>query len=294
MTRSMRIALVHNPTAGDGQDVDDVVTLLTDAGHEVRHRSSKGDWQRLLQDPGDLVVAAGGDGTVATAAAILSRSTAALAILPLGTANNIATSLGVTRSVPELIASWPSARRVPFDLGRARADSKEWCVVEGVGGGLVPAGIARAQAELKHNDDIAPAAEVATAVRNFRDTLVDLKPRRWTLTLDGDRISDDLLLVEVLNIRSIGPNLVFGPDATPSDGWFDVVMAQERHRDELMAYLERRAEGGETRLALPTRRVREVTIASCQDLHIDDERVDTCTLGELTIRIEPAAVMVLM
>ena len=67
----------------------------------------------------------------------------------------------------------------------------------------------------------------------------------------GHEISDEFLLVEMLNIRSIGPNLVFGPDASPSDGYFDVVMAQECHREELLTYLERRAAGEPARLALP-------------------------------------------
>ena len=107
-------------------------------------------------------------------------------------------------------------------------------------------------------------------------------------------MSEDLLLLEVLNIPSIGPNLVFGPDANPSDGYFDVVMAQEYLRQELMTYLERRSEGRAVRLALPTRRVREVVIESCHELHIDDERVSTCELGEITIRIEPAAITVLL
>lgn len=291
----MNVWILCNEDAGRGVSGEDLYKLAEGAGHTVVGVAKRYDEGTPLPAADiDLLVAAGGDGTVATAAAIASRSTAALAILPLGTANNIATSLGLTRPIRDLIASWPSARRVPFDLGRARTDSKEWCVVEGMGGGLVPAGIARAQAELTQNDDITPAAEVAAAVRTFRDALADLRPRRWTLTLDGDRIADDLLLVEVLNIRSIGPNLVFAPDATPSDGFFDVVMAQERHRQELMTYLERRAEDDGARLALPTRRVREVTIASCHDLHIDDERVDTCTLGEVTMRIEPAAVTVLL
>ena len=295
LTGAVNVWILCNEDAGRGLSGDDLRKLAQQAGHTVVGVAKRYDEHTPMPHGGvDVVVAAGGDGTVATAAAIVSRSSAALAILPLGTANNIATSLGLRRSVPELIASWPSARRVPFDVGHARADSKEWFVAEGVGGGLVPAGIARAQAEGKHWDDIAPTAEVAAAVRNFRDTLVELKPRRWTLTLDGERVSDELLLVEVLNISSIGPNLVFGPDATPSDGLFDVVMAQERHRDELMAYLEQRAEGREARLALPTRRVQEVTIDGCQDLHIDDERVDTCTLGQITIRIEPAALAILI
>src|SRR5688500_203880 len=103
-----------------------------------------------------------------------------------------------------------------------------------------------------------------------------------------------LLLIEVLNIRSVGPNLVFGPGADPSDGYFDVVMAQECHREELRAYLDRRAEGRDTRLALPTRRAREVVIATCSDLHIDARCVDTGELGEVAIASEPMAITVLI
>jgi diacylglycerol kinase family enzyme len=182
---------------------------------------------------------------------------------------------------------------VPFDLGFARSASKQWLVVEGAGGGLIPAGIARAEAESKHWDDIPPAAEVAAAVRLFRDTLVDLEPQPWTLVVDHQEMSDAFLLVEVLNIRSIGPNLVFAPDASPSDGYFDIITAQQEHRAELLAYLADRAEGRDTRLALPHRQGREVRIAGCQALHIDDERVDTRELGPISLRIEPGAIHVL-
>ena len=112
--------------------------------------------------------------------------------------------------------------------------------------------------------------------------------------LDGHEMSDAFLLVEVLNIRSIGPNLVFAPDATPSDGYFDIIMAQGLHREELLTYLAHRAEGRDARLALPRHRAREVVIDSCPELHIDDERVDTCELGPISIRIEPAAIDVLV
>jgi diacylglycerol kinase (ATP) len=252
------------------------------------------DQTRLPSGRVDLVVAAGGDGTVATVAGIALRTSAALAILPLGTANNIATSLGVRAPAPELVASWSTARRVPFDLGLARARSKEWLVVEGIGGGLVPAGITRAQRTQKARQEMAPAAEVAAAVRSFWEALVDLEPRPWTLTVDGKQLSNEFLLVEVLNIPSIGPNLVFGPDATPSDGYFDVVMAQECHREELVTYLERRSQGRESRLALPRYRAREVALDHCTELHIDDERVDACNWGAMSIRVKPAAITVLV
>jgi diacylglycerol kinase family enzyme len=290
----VNVWILCNEDAGRGLSADDLRKLVERAGHTVAGVAKRYDEGSSLPDgKPDLVVAAGGDGTVATVASIASKTSATLAILPLGTANNIATSLGLNAPVTELIASWSTAQRVPFDLGYARAASKEWLVVEGVGGGLVPAGIARAQAVNGHHDDITPAAEVNAAVRAFRDTLVDLEPRPWTVVLDGHEMSDAFLLVEVLNIRSIGPNLVFAPDATPSDGYFDIITAQGRHRMELLTYLAHRAEGRDARLALPRHRAREVVIDRCQELHIDDERVDTRELGPISIRIEPAAIHVL-
>jgi diacylglycerol kinase (ATP) len=290
----VNVWILCNEDAGRGLSRDDLKSLVERAGHTVVSVAKQYDEKAPLPDERiDVVVAAGGDGTVATAAGIASHTAASLAILPLGTANNIATSLGVKAEITDLIAAWPTAQRVPFDLGCARARSKEWLVVEGVGGGLVPAGIARAQANQKTRAEMAPAAEVAAAVRTFRDALVELTPQPWTITLDGKAIVDEFLLVEVLNIRSIGPNLVFGPDADPSDGYFDVILAQEHHREELLTYLEHRADGRDMRLALPRQRAREVVIASCTDLHIDDERVDACELGQISIRIEPAITVLL-
>lgn len=285
----MNVWILCNEDAGRGLSADELRTFVERAGHTVLGVAKQYDEQTPLPDGRiDLVVGAGGDGTVATAAGIAAKTSASLALLPLGTANNIASSLGVTASVPDLIASWSTARRVPLDLGCARAGSKQWLVVEGVGGGLVPAGIKSAQTARKTRKEMAPAAEVAAAVRAFRDALVDLEPRAWTLVLDGRQMVDEFLLIEVLNIPSIGPNLVFGPHASPSDGYFDVILARECHREELLTYLEHRAVEHDTRLALPRHRAREVVVAGCTELHIDDEYVDACELGEISIRIEPA------
>jgi diacylglycerol kinase family enzyme len=291
----VNVWILCNEDAGRGLSGDQLQDLIERAGHTVTGVAKQyARGSPLPAGHADVVVAAGGDGTVAKVAGIASRTSAALAILPLGTANNIATSLGLTAPVPELIASWSTARRVPFDLGYARSGSNEWLVVEGVGGGLVPEGIAKAQAVIEHRETATPAGKVAAAIRAFRDALAELEARPWTLVLDGREMSDTFLLVEVLNIRSIGPNLVFGPDAIPTDGYFDVVMAQEGHRQELLTYFDHRLAGRDTQLALPRYRAREVLIDGCAELHIDDERVDACTLGAISIRIDPAAITVLI
>jgi diacylglycerol kinase (ATP) len=291
----VNVWILCNEGAGRGLSAEDVRDLVERAGHTVVGVAKEYDaGTPLARGRLDLVVAAGGDGTVATVAGVAFRSGAALAILPLGTANNIAATLGVAGSVPELIRSWTDARRIALDLGFARAGSNEWLMVEGAGGGLVPAGIATAEAALRHHNPAAPAAELAAAVRCFRDALIYLEPRPWTFKVDGKTISKTLLLVEVLNMRSVGPNLLLAPEADPSDGFFDVITAEASHRDRLMSYLEDRAEGRDANLSLPRSRAREVVIESCAELHIDDERIDICDLGEVSIRVEPAAITVLV
>jgi len=59
------------------------------------------------EEPGDIVAVAGGDGPVGKVARRLIGSPTPIAILPLGTANNIANTLDVTgKSLKELIRSW--------------------------------------------------------------------------------------------------------------------------------------------------------------------------------------------
>lgn len=291
----MKVWIQCNERAGRGLSAEDVRDLVERAGHTVVGVAKEYEPGTALTDGHlDLVVAAGGDGTVATAAGIASKTSAALAILPLGTANNIAASLGVERSAPELIASWTSARRMSLDLGCAHVGPQTWLIVEGAGGGLVPAGIARAHAERGVDDDGAPGAKIAAAARAFRNALIDLEPRLWTLVVDGKAISKMFLLVEILNIRSVGPNLVFAPRADPSDGFFDVIMAEPSHRVALLSYLDDRIEGRDAVVSLPCVRARTVVIRNCAELHIDDERVDAWQAGDVSIRVKPGAITVLV
>ncbi|MGH2404324.1 MAG: diacylglycerol/lipid kinase family protein, partial [bacterium] len=94
-----RARLVYNPGAGraGGLTVDDLLRALADAGFTPVHdpTATEADLDRLLENPVDLVVAAGGDGTVRAVATRLIGRDIPLAIVPLGTANNVAAALGV-------------------------------------------------------------------------------------------------------------------------------------------------------------------------------------------------------
>ena len=87
---------------------------------------------KILESHADLVVAAGGDGTVATAARVLAGRKIPLAILPLGTANNIARSLNSDGPLDTLVASWghteaqSSISASPGVNGASRSFSNRW------------------------------------------------------------------------------------------------------------------------------------------------------------------------
>ncbi|TMA83666.1 MAG: hypothetical protein E6J74_35775 [Deltaproteobacteria bacterium] len=136
----MRVTLIHNPDAGDGDQPsgDEILSLMRSAGYSAVYQSSKEPgWEKALEEPADIVAVAGGDGTVGKVAKRLIGKHTPIAILPLGTANNIATSLNlIDPPIEHLIAGWAIARRMKYDVGIASGPWGSTCFIEGLGVGL--------------------------------------------------------------------------------------------------------------------------------------------------------------
>src|SRR5207245_1649846 len=65
--------------------------VLQAAGHHVTYRSSKAKhWSDVLDAPADVIAVAGGDGTIGKVVERMRGRAIPIAILPIGTANNIA------------------------------------------------------------------------------------------------------------------------------------------------------------------------------------------------------------
>ena len=117
----MRITLIHNPKAGDAKHgKKQLMAALAKAGHHATYQSTKEPGlKKALKAPTDLVLAAGGDGTIAKVASRLVDTGIFLSVLPLGTANNLARALGFVASPEEIIARlrtmsaacWPKRSR---------------------------------------------------------------------------------------------------------------------------------------------------------------------------------------
>jgi diacylglycerol kinase family enzyme len=286
----MRVSLLYHSGAGDGISLKSLVREISKAGHTIDHViEDAADLESKLDGLTEVLVAVGGDGTVKRAAFTLAGTSIALAILPVGTANNVARSLGIQGSIPDLVARWANARRRPLDIGLVREELEVSRFLEGVGAGLIPAAIAAVKA---HADDAVDesAARLNQAGRRFLDVLPDLEPRYAAITLDGVRSEGEFLLLEVLNTHSLGPNLRLSMDADPSDGLLSVVAIGESRRHELYDSLRAQIDRGEFGFSFPAQHAREVGIEGWNEMHIDGSVHRWSEAAPVSIRIEAGAV----
>lgn len=233
----MRISLIHHPDAGDDDQPDGeaLSRLLRSHNHAVRYQSAdEPAWAAVLDEPADLVVVAGGDGTVGRVAKKLIGRELPLAPLPLGTANNISKTLGLLEhTLDEIVEGWKHAETVRFDAGVAKGPWGSRYFLEAVGIGLfaftIPA--ADRSKKLKSMDDA--DEKIAHAVGMLRERLHRYPAQRLDMIIDGKPMSDDYVLFEAMNMEFVGPNLYLAPDIDPDDGLFDIVLVTEAERDAL-------------------------------------------------------------
>ena len=259
----MRVTLLFNPGAGRGDgSADELRRVIEAAGHQVEvRRTSKSGVAGALREPGELVAVAGGDGTVGRVMKLLAGGSVPMTILPAGTANNIATSLGIFGDAARIVASWSRGEVRRVDVWLARGPWGETRFVESAGVGLL--------GHLIHpevGDELEGTEEARAEARRASRTL---PARERRVELDGRDLSGAYLLLEAMNIRCAGPNLWLAGQARAGDGKLEIVRALERDRPSLVALADA---FGTSRVTLPTERGSRLRFwCTAEELHVDDE-----------------------
>lgn len=272
----MQVTLMHNPRAGaQTPSKEELIRELECAGHRVVYQSTAdSDFGQALQDLGDLVIIAGGDGTVGKVGRCLVGVPVPIAILPLGRANNIARTLGLTGNLPRMIASLTSRLRARIDIGLASGPWGRVPFFEAVGTGLFSRLIqTRARNKQAGNSDLIDRhGSRDGAIRLLLEALDDFAGDQLAPELDDKPLEGTYLLTEVMNTHSVGPNLILAPEAHPDDGLFDVVLVEERAREELRRHLLDSLQGKKPSIALSVRPARKIAFSPSQAIfHVDDE-----------------------
>jgi diacylglycerol kinase (ATP) len=232
----MRALLVHNPTAGiKDHEKDGIIDALRLTDFKVDYVSTKDDDVKdALKGARDIVIVAGGDGTVGYVFTHLADRSVPIGVLPLGSANNIARSLGIAGTPQELAEQWRLDDVRPFNLMAVHGLKKDYLCAEGFGIGIMPALIKR-RANQRKDDG-------AEDMRRGRDALSELigaaEPLDVEVKVDGKPLQGDLLGVEVLSIPFTGPALPLAHDADPSDKLLDTIGIPSKKAKALAEWIE--------------------------------------------------------
>ncbi|HEX7706420.1 MAG TPA: diacylglycerol kinase family protein [Thermoanaerobaculia bacterium] len=292
----MRVILMHNPSAGsEDHTARDLIKKVRDAGHEViADVSRRRDLTAALRKPCDLVAVAGGDGTVGKAADSLAGTGVPFTVLPLGTANNIAETLGCTGEADDLIPEWERYEIRGFDRGSIVQANETSGFIEAFGFGAFPR-IIRSANDSEEPED--PEEKLERDLTIFQSVVEEIETARYTISADGSDLSGEYLLVEVMNIPTLGPNVPLTPPSVPGDGTFELVLASESERDALVALVAGLRKGRRPQASLPSSRAKHVVI-SCSDrrYHRDGTLSGTSKKGRRShfeISVEPHALQIL-
>ena len=193
---------------------------------------------KALEDGIRLFVACGGDGTIDVMAGALAGTNATLGIIPTGTQNNVALSLGIPTDIPAAIAILRTGRRIKVDMGLATCGEIKRPFLEVCSVGLLSALFPSAD-DIQHGN--------LGRIGDFLATMVASLPAEMHLILDGKQeINTACHVVLVSNMPYIGPHYQVGTPASMNDGLLDVLLFADLSKMDLLGYAVQvaRADGG--------------------------------------------------
>lgn len=233
----MKVLLCHNPNAGaKGHDRDSIEAALKLAGHDVRYASVKEeDFADAFKKSVDLIVAAGGDGTIGEVLTTIPDRDTPVAILPLGTANNFARSLGIAGTPQELVEMWDIEHTLPVSIGNVTGHWGTTRFLEAYGIGVFPQFLLDAKeagGKPKGADNLRHGRTL------LQKALKRAKPIDIVMTIGDKKHELEVLGIEICNIAFTGPGLPIAATADVSDDKLDIVIFEEKQRKALIEWVE--------------------------------------------------------
>jgi diacylglycerol kinase (ATP) len=261
----VNIAVLVNPTAGKGRAAG-LVARTTErlraggasiailVGKDVDEAKSLA--RQAVDDGVDAVVALGGDGMVHLALNVVAGTSTPLGIIPAGTGNDLANTLGLPARDPVaaagVVADRLAAGGRAMDAVRV-GDKWFGCVL---GAGFDSRVNDRAnrmswpKGRMRYN--LAIAAELGV-----------FRPLPFVLELDGERWETEAMLVAVGNAKSYGAGMKVTPDAEVDDGLVDVTVLGPVSKPEFLKTFPRVFKGTHvSHPAVTVRRARVVALSS--------------------------------
>ena len=281
----MRVLLVLNKKAGSADEAvpDRLSKILSQLGEVTAIQPDKGDFDPVVDGAAAgaaLVVAAGGDGTVnRTVNAIRDRlDRVELGVIPMGTGNDFARTLGIPfGDLEEAASAIVHGVRREVDLCLARGAGVERLFLNAcIGGFPVEVDEAVSGRTKRLLGPLAYVASGAKAVTNLE---------RSTVSINGVTV-EDCVAAGVGNGRTCGGGIAVWPDAKPDDGLLEGCAMPAANPARAVALAARVRSGGHVGLeGVATVRAASVRIESDppMELNVDGEILKLTTPAEFEV-----------
>lgn len=292
----MRVCIIANQNAGSAELLDE---LSSDFGARIdfatRMSQGEGDGIALAREASDegfdVVVAAGGDGTVneVVNGIMQAQRKATLGILPFGTGNDLARTLDIPTDPDEAVGLLQNGRRTHVDLFTVATNERSIFGINAAAGGFAGQVNEVMTSQLKSN--WGPLAYLIGAA----SVIPDLQEYATFISYDdGEFDAANALNIIVANGRTVAGGKRVSPLSNPQDGHLDVIIVQKGTVVELGDAATRLIAGGFLKSPLVSHRLaKRVRIQSepAMWFNVDGELI---TREALTISIVPAAIEVIV
>jgi len=239
--------------------------------------------KRVLADGADLLFVWGGDGTVQRSIDAMVGSETPLAILPAGTANLLATNLGIPQDIEQAVRIGLYGARRKLDVGRFNGE--RFAVMAGAG--FDAAMIRQADGTLK--DRFGRAAYVWTGSQNLR-----VKPFKAKIEVDGAPwYTGAASCILFGNVGRLFGGVEVFHDARPDDGRLELGVVNADGVTDWMRAIARTAVGQSERSPLvQATTAKKIKVKLSRKVLYEVDGGDREKVRSFTVKVQPAAITV--
>lgn len=247
-----RARIIYNPTAGRElfrKELPDVLEKLEKAGYETSAHATNGEGDATeaariaVERKHDLVVIAGGDGTINEVIQGIAEAEyrPKIGIIPAGTTNDFARALAIPRDTKAAVDIILQNNVKALDIGKV--NEKYFINIAG-GGDLT---------ELTYDVPIklkAALGQLAYYMKGI-EKLPSLKPVSTVIEYDDNVFEGEIMLFLVADTNSVGGFEKLAPNALIDDGYFDLIILKKTNLAEFL----------------------RIATAALRGAHLDDEKI---------------------
>ena len=296
-----RYKIIVNPESGRGEGGREILNIkaLLNA-HQLGFElvTTEAPWhavelaQQAVAEGFDVIVAAGGDGTVNEVlnGLMLAKEaglTATMGVLPVGQGNDFAFSMGIPTELEPACKVLASSNRLTIDVGRVTGglypDGRFFGNGIGIGFDAV-VGFEALKLKRLYGFPAYLVAALKTIFLFFNAPKVHIE-------LDNETLIQPSLLVSIMNGRRMGGGFMMAPDGDPSDGQLDLCICRQVSRLGIFALILRFMQGTQgSHPAIQFKRSQKVKVTAMDGVlptHGDGETISTQS-EELIVELLPA------